>query len=429
MLGGNVDHLTRVELRKRGVEPDSEHFEEKYEELKPEIEAQVEQDAEAVREAGGLFICGTERHESRRIDNQLRGRSGRQGDPGESRFYLSAEDDLVRLFSGERMYKMLERFDKTLTDDEGNELPIEAKMITKRVAGAQKWVEEQNFLIRKRVLEYDDVLNKQREVVYQYRDEILQGRDMSETIKEQLEGVFERLVAEYTQGDYVEDWDIDEHVRAGQADLPVQLRRRRHRARVDHQGGADRAHPRGRAARLRRARAGAWLGPAAQPRARRAACRSSTTRWQEHLLDMDYLREGIHLRSFAQKDPLVEYKNEGFNLFGELMNSIWEDFGRYIFHVEVEVAPSEAEMAFAPSSRSSSTGSFNYSGGGPNQPSALQEAAAQGGVQTAEMDPDIGEPGTMPEVETRHVDERDKIGRNDPCWCGSGKKFKKCHGA
>jgi preprotein translocase subunit SecA len=138
-----------------------------------------------------------------------------------------------------------------------------------------------------------------------------------------------------------------------------------------------------------------------------------------------------HLRGFAQKDPLVEYKNEGFTLFGELMNSIWEDFGRYIFHVEVEVAPAEAEMAFTPSSRSSSTTSFNYSGGGPVQPSALREVAAQGGPsagQVAQMEADE-EPAGPVEIETRRVDERDKVGRNDPCWCGSGKKYKKCHGA
>jgi preprotein translocase subunit SecA len=152
------------------------------------------------------------------------------------------------------------------------------------------------------------------------------------------------------------------------------------------------------------------------------------TRWREHLLDMDYIREGIHLRGFAQKDPLIEYKNEGFTLFRDLMNSIWEDFARYIFHVELEIEPAEAEMAFTPSSRSSSTRGFNYSGGGPEQPSALYEAAEQAGVAAA-----VAEDGeysaSLPEVETRHVEDRERIGRNDPCWCGSGKKYKKCHGA
>jgi preprotein translocase subunit SecA len=141
---------------------------------------------------------------------------------------------------------------------------------------------------------------------------------------------------------------------------------------------------------------------------------------------MDYLREGIHLRGFAQKDPLIEYKNDGFRLFEELMNSIWEDFARYIFHVELEIEPSEAEMAFTPSSRSSSTRNISYSGGGPEQPSALYDAAEQAGVAVAE---EGDEYAALPEVETRHVDDRERIGRNDPCWCGSGKKYKKCHGA
>ena len=161
-----------------------------------------------MRELGGLFICGTERHESRRIDNQLRGRSGRQGDPGETRFFLSAEDDVIRLFAGDRIYKILDRLGPV--DDEGEEMPLEAKMLTKTVENAQKKVEEQNFLIRKRVLEYDDVMNEQRRVVYKYRREILEGRDMSEIARDELEGVIERLVDEYTPGDVLEDWDMPE---------------------------------------------------------------------------------------------------------------------------------------------------------------------------------------------------------------------------
>ena len=151
------------------------------------------------------------------------------------------------------------------------------------------------------------------------------------------------------------------------------------------------------------------------------------TRWREHLLDMDYVREGIHLRGFAQKDPLIEYKNEGFTLFRDLMNSIWEDFARYIFHVELEIEPAEAEMTFTPSSRSSSTRGLNYSGGGPEQPSALYGGAEQAGVAVADEDGEYV--ASLPEVETRHVEDRERIGRNDPCWCGSGKKYKKCHGA
>src|SRR4051795_5595412 len=175
-LGGNAEHLTQIELNKLGLKPGDPDYEERFNDILPKIEARVEEDRIKVEEAGGLFICGTERHESRRIDNQLRGRAGRQGDPGESRFFLSAEDDLVRLFAGDRIYRILDRLGPKT--DEGEEEPIEAKMLSKQIENAQRKVEEQNYLIRKRVLEYDDVMNQQREVVYRYRDEVLEGRNM-----------------------------------------------------------------------------------------------------------------------------------------------------------------------------------------------------------------------------------------------------------
>ena len=194
------------ELRKLGVKPEDESWESELAEHTERFKAQTQAEGDKVRELGGLFICGTERHESRRIDNQLRGRSGRQGDPGESRFFLSAEDDLIRLFAGERIYKILDRLGPV--DDEGEEYPLEAKMLTKQIENAQKKVEQQNFLIRKRVLEYDDVMNEQRRVVYKYRREILEGRDMSDVAREELEDVVERLVDEYTPGDVFEEWDL-----------------------------------------------------------------------------------------------------------------------------------------------------------------------------------------------------------------------------
>jgi len=206
-LGGNAEHLAQLELARRGVVPDTPEYEEQFKQALAEIEPEVEKTREQVLEAGGLFILGTERHESRRIDNQLRGRSGRQGDPGESRFFLSAQDDLVRLFAGERIYKILDRLGGT--DEEGNEEPIEAGMLSKQIEKAQKKVEEQHFLMRKHTLEYDDVLNQQREVIYRYRDEILEGRDMSDAAREEVGAMIERLVEEYTTGDFVEDWDVE----------------------------------------------------------------------------------------------------------------------------------------------------------------------------------------------------------------------------
>ena len=207
-LGGNPEHLTQVELNKLGLKPGDPDYEDRFNDILPKIQARVDEDEATVREAGGLYIVGTERHESRRIDNQLRGRAGRQGDPGESRFFLSAEDDLVRLFAGDRIYKILDRLGPK-TDD-GEEEPIEAKMLSKQIENAQRKVEEQNYLIRKRVLEYDDVMNQQREVVYRYRDEVLEGRDMAGVAREQITEVIGRLVDEYTPGDFVDDWDLEE---------------------------------------------------------------------------------------------------------------------------------------------------------------------------------------------------------------------------
>ena len=208
-LGGNEEHLTQLELVARGLEQGTDEWDKAWDELFPEIENRVAENREKVMQAGGLYILGTERHESRRIDNQLRGRSGRQGDPGESRFYLSAEDDLVRLFAGDRIYRILDNKFLAQADDDGNELPIEHKMLTKQIEGAQKKVEDQNFLQRKRVLEYDDVMNQQREIVYEYRDRILEGEDMSDIGRSQIADAVERLCNEYLQGDYQEDWDLD----------------------------------------------------------------------------------------------------------------------------------------------------------------------------------------------------------------------------
>src|SRR5687767_3516271 len=207
-LGGNAEHLTTLELRKRGIEPDTDEWDSEWDAVYPHIEKDVEARRQKVLEAGGLFILGTERHESRRIDNQLRGRSGRQGDPGESRFYLSAEDDLVRLFAGDRIYRILDRLGP-VDKETGEEEPIEAKMLSKQIENAQKKVEEQNFLIRKRVLEYDDVMNQQREIIYEYRDRILEGEDMGDTARDQIRDVMSRMSGEYLAGEYIDEWDLD----------------------------------------------------------------------------------------------------------------------------------------------------------------------------------------------------------------------------
>jgi preprotein translocase subunit SecA len=432
-LGGNPEHLARLELAKQDIDAEDPSYGQRMKELLPGIEQRVEANHERVVAAGGLFICGTERHESRRIDNQLRGRSGRQGDPGESRFFLSAEDDLVRLFAGDRIYKILDRLGST--DEQGNEEPIEAGMLSKQIEKAQKKVEEQNFLIRKRVLEYDDVMNEQRRIIYAYRDEVLEGKEMGEEGRRQVASTIERTIDQYTPGDYMEDWDLDGMFTAlgqffpielGDEDLDPETVDRGFLGERISQTALERYEAREQE-----------LGEELMGTLERfLILQIIDERWREHLFDMDYLREGIHLRGFAQIDPLVAYKNEAFTLFGDLMNSVWVDFTRMIFNVQVTVdgqnggvggAPSPA---FAASGNSTRAGRVSYSGGSSAMGAgALAAAAAAAGPNGAAYDGE-GEPAeALPVVEQRVVDSEHELGRNDPCWCGSGKKFKRCHGA
>jgi len=286
-------------------------------------------------------------------------------------------------------------------------------------------VEEQNFLIRKRVLEYDDVMNQQREIVYQYRDRVLEGQDMGDTSREQVAATIDRLVEEYTPGDYLEEWDLDGlwtqldaifHVDFGVEDLDRE--------------GLDREQLKTLlvedALKLydeREEELGEELMRALE---RFLLMQIIDQRWREHLYDMDYLREGIHLRGFAQIDPLVAYKNEGFTLFQDLMNSIWSDFARMVYNVQVEVEGTNGDGALPGQGDggAGATTALNYSGGtAEDQPSAYGDPDESAG--TGHTAPSPG--GTA--VEQRRVDEHEQLGRNDPCWCGSGKKFKKCHGA
>jgi preprotein translocase subunit SecA len=436
-LGGSAEHQTRLELARLGLRPGDVDYEEHYARVLPGIEERLEEDRRRVVEAGGLYIVGTERHESRRIDNQLRGRSGRQGDPGESRFFLSAEDDLIRLFAGDRIYRILDRLGGI--DVEGNEEPIEAGLLSKQIEKAQRKVEEQHFLARKHTLEYDDVMNEQRRVIYELRDQVLEGANLSQA-RAEVAGVLERTIEEYTAGDVVEDWDTDALVTALAAIYPVSVAGELfERSRLDQlelielvTDDAIRQYD------AREAEFGEELMRALE---RFLLLQIIDERWREHLHDMDYLREGIHLRGFAQIEPLVAYKNEAFTLFEDLMNSVWTDFARLIFHVTVqqEEAPSAGGAATAVRPRSyqpagSSTGGasrVSYSSGVATGAGALATAAAAEatlglGGDEEEAFAGVGEPAY---VEQRRVSSDEQLGRNDPCWCGSGKKFKRCHGS
>ena len=333
-LGGNPEHLTQRELSKMGLKPGDPDYDERFADVLPKIQERVEADRQTVLDAGGMYIVGTERHESRRIDNQLRGRAGRQGDPGESRFFLSAEDDLVRLFAGDRIYRILDRLGTT--DEEGREEPIEAGMLSKQIEKAQKKVEEQNFLQRKRVLEYDDVMNEQRRVVYKFRNEILEGKDMSAQVRTEIGNVIERTVGDFTPGDFIEDWDLSGLFTALDDIFPVALlsaedltpeQTDREQLIGTISDGAIGLYD------AREAELGEEIMRAVE---RFLLLQFIDTRWREHLYDMDYLREGIHLRGFAQIEPIVAYKNEAFTLFADLMNTIWADFTRMVFNLEFE---------------------------------------------------------------------------------------------
>jgi preprotein translocase subunit SecA len=415
-LGGNAEHLTQLELAKLGLKPGDPDYDERFREVLPAIEGRVEESRQQVVDAGGLCIIGTERHESRRIDNQLRGRSGRQGDPGMSRFFLSAEDDLVRLFAGDRIYRILDRF--KVVDAEGNEEPIEAGILSKQIENAQRKVEEQHFLQRKHTLEYDDVMNQQREVIYRYRDDVLEGRDMGPVAREEIAKVIDRLVEEYTPTDYFEDWDLDElwaqldqifQVDFGPEELdPATTDRQQLKQLL-----VEDAH------KLYEERE-AELSPDLMRQLERfLLLQIIDERWREHLFDMDYLREGIHLRGFAQIEPIVAYKNEAFALFTDMMNGIWSTFARMIFNVEVEV---ESPQELQAEGQSTGGAALEYSGG------TQAEGTGYYGEDGTVADPDNGELVGAP-VAQRRLDANEQLGRNDPCWCGSGKKFKKCHGA
>jgi preprotein translocase subunit SecA len=350
---------------------------------------------EGVSELGGLYVLGTERHEARRIDNQLRGRSGRQGDPGESRFYLSFEDELLRLFGGQRMQGIIERIG--LEED----VPIEAGMISNSVRRAQEQVESRNFQMRKRILEYDDVLNKQREVIYAIRRDILMGEDVD--TKSYVEDVLTEVVSQYvSENVYPEDWDLDALTTEVNRFYPstidfsaidVETLTVAEVLAMVLQDADERLEERKaewdeRTAELERRGLARGDGVATFEEAERRTLLSVVdSRWREHLYEMDYLREGIGWRGLSQRDPLVEYKREGFDIFQEMERGLKADYVTYIYRVE-NIKVREEEMQ-----------QLSYSGG--EEPNQRQSSPRK---TTA------------------------KIGRNEPCPCGSGKKYKKCHG-
>jgi preprotein translocase subunit SecA len=393
MLGGNVEYLAQESLRVNGMDPDETDPEAWSQALQSEVEiktGEVAAEHDKVVQLGGLCVLGTERHESRRIDNQLRGRSGRQGDPGASRFFLSLEDDLMRMFATKTVASLMDRL--SLPED----VPITHRLVTRAIANAQRQVESQNFERRKNVLKYDEVMNRQREVIYDTRRRILEGEDLGDQTRVFLTDVVSDVFAQYAPlGVYPEEWDLDGLFTTLGTIYPVAVNKDEiDLGTVDHAEleallleDAERAYKEREAE----------LGQELLAELERAVLLTVLDRhWREHLYEMDYLQEGIGLRAIGQRDPLVEYQREAFDMFQGLQETIKREAVAYVFNASVEVAEQADER---------------------------RQSAADSGVRLSSASTE--DEARAAQGQTR----RQKIGRNQPCWCGSGKKFKACHGA
>jgi preprotein translocase subunit SecA len=408
ILGGNPEGLADEEIMREGLSKaeNPERWNELFERFRPECASEGDE----IRALGGLYVLGTERHESRRIDNQLRGRSGRQGDPGESRFYLSLEDDLMRIFATGAMNWVM---GKALPDD----VPIEAKMVSKAIERAQRTVEDRNFEIRKDVLKYDEVMNEQRKVVYKRRQQVLDGEDLKDQALEAISAAIARAVDTFLPGDYEEEWDIPELLRYVAQYYPTETTE----AQLVEIGHRDRITEHLAAEALRRYEEKEEVVGAENLREieRRVMLSVIDQKWREHLYEMDYLQEGINLRAMGQKDPLVEWQREGFDMFEAMMGAVEDDFVRYVFHLQV--VKEETPEPQRPRRLKYSAPEGPVQGSEALRSAGAAEAAAGGDVDH-EMVAGNGE-AVMEPVRVEKMP-----GRNDPCYCGSGKKFKFCHG-
>jgi preprotein translocase subunit SecA len=413
LLGGNPEGLAQQELLASGTTV--EESPEKYAELVEQLKVECAAHGDEVRQLGGLYVLGTERHESRRIDNQLRGRSGRQGDPGESRFYLSLEDELMRLFATGAMTWVM---GKAFPDD----MPLEAKMVTKAIERAQRTVEDRNFEIRKDVLKYDEVMNEQRKVIYRRRQQILDGGDLHDEAYEAITVSIERTVLANALDEYPEDWDLDELHLQMTTIYPTRVTRAQlddctHRDMLVVLFTDD-------AIELYETKEATIGSDNLREIERRVMLSMIDQHWREHLYEMDYLREGINLRAMGQKDPLAEWQREGFDMFEAMMGQIQDQFVAYVSHLQV-AAVEEAPRAPAAQKMRYSAAEDPVQGSG-----AMRATAAS--MPAEELTGDFGAgpealPPEPPEI-MMPVKVDKTPGRNEPCFCGSGKKYKLCHG-
>ncbi|MEV0200266.1 preprotein translocase subunit SecA [Nonomuraea sp. NPDC050691] len=420
MLGGNPEFRADLELRQRGLDPvdTPEEYEKAWPEALEKANAAVKAEHDEVTRIGGLYVLGTERHESRRIDNQLRGRSGRQGDPGESRFYLSLGDDLMRLFNSARVEMIMTRLN--IPDDQ----PIESGIVSKAIASAQHQVEQQNFEIRKEVLKYDEVMNRQRKVIYAERHRVLEGADLHEQVRGFVGDVIDGYVAGATSEGFAEEWDLDKLWKAFSELYPIQVTIDNL---VEEAGSREELSAEFISEKVKQDALAAYdrreeeLGSEAMREFERRVILSVLDRkWREHLYEMDYLREGIGMRAYAQKDPQIEYQREGFEMFAAMLEGIKEDSVGFLFNIEVEVQQNPIVEEAEEDAVMAETRSIIARGlRGPERPAELEYSAPgeQGDVEHTRVRTTAAERAAYGNVE-----------RNAPCPCGSGKKYKRCHG-
>ena len=427
LLGGNAEFLSRDILLQRGIDPEDATDEQRASALAQAKEI-CSAEKEKVKAAGGLAVIGTERHESRRIDNQLRGRSGRQGDPGSTQFYLSLQDDLMRLFGGDKMDSIGAMMQKIKMPDD---MPIQAKLVTKSVESAQRKVEDMNFAARKQVLEYDDVMNKQRQTIYAERNQILDGKDLTEHVEDVMRDTVDRRVAEFLPERATEEQRDVEGLRGWVSQLTGV---KEPELSLDTDEGdesisdevydfVDKAYE---------AKAEGLGEEMTRTLERQVMLRVIDTRWMNYLQDMDYLKTGIFLRGYGQRDPLVEYKEEAYRSFGELVDTMYEDFLRTILRIELAARPGATPGQMPGAAMPSPLAGVRYSGPAEvdgdsgNRPRLRpRTTAGMHGTPANAGEAGQGKAKTYVKAES---DPYAGVGRNDPCPCGSGKKFKNCHG-
>ena len=408
LLGGNPEGLAERDARAQGHDPQSEEGQAFYDERLSFHTEKTERERRTVIDLGGLYVLGTERHESRRIDNQLRGRSGRQGDPGQSRFYLSLEDDLMRLFATGAMNWVM---DRALPED----APIEANMVTKAIERAQNTVEQRNAETRKNVLKYDEVMNEQRKVIYKRRSQILDGADLHSEALEYIRQAVDGVVDTFCESDIFEEWDLEGLITELSTLWPSKIQKLslvavRHTEELSELIYDE-------ALEIYEARESELTEEVLRQVERQVMLLVIDQRWRQHLSEMDLLREGIHLRAMGQKDPATEWQREGFQMFAQMMTGISLDFVKYVMHVQVAKPTDDEEKGELESQELAGV--------------TEQKQTADAGTPAAEIpsaDAPLVKPNRAPSRTPIVKSDLEKVGRNEPCPCGSSKKFKMCHG-